>query len=275
MIRHVLSVALAVGVVVGPAGAQEVPLDRLNLPDGFRIEVFASGVENARQMALSPDGTLFVGTRQAGNVYAVLDENKDRVADKVVTVASGLNMPNGVAFRDGALYVAEVNRVLRYDGIESRLDSPPEPVVLNDQLPRSASTVGNTSGSGPTGSCMSRSVRRATSATGQVKIRALERSSGWTPMARVRRSSREESEIPWASTGSLAPASCGSPTTNEIVSATRVPRIRCTMRPRLASTLDIPSVMAATCRILSSPTVRASSSARPRRSSDRTSLQSG
>ena len=91
--------------------------------------MFASGVENARQMALTPDGTLFVGTRQAGNVYAVLDANGDHVADDVVTIASGLNMPNGVAFRDGNLYVAEVNRVLRYDGIESRLNNPPEPVV--------------------------------------------------------------------------------------------------------------------------------------------------
>ncbi len=151
MMRHVLSVALAAGVVASPALAQEIPLDRLNLPDGFRIEVFASGVENARQMALSPDGTLFVGTRQAGNVYAVLDENKDHVADKVVTVASGLNMPSGVAFRDGALYVAEVNRVLRYDGIESRLDSPPEPVVLNDQLPTERAHGWKYIGFGPDG----------------------------------------------------------------------------------------------------------------------------
>ena len=129
------SAAMAVGLVAGCASAQEVHLDRLTLPDGFHVEVFASDVENARQMALSPGGMLFVSSRRAGNVYAVLDENNDHVADSVLTIASGLNMPNGVAFRDGDLYVAEVNRVLRYDGIESRLDSPPEPVVLNDQLP--------------------------------------------------------------------------------------------------------------------------------------------
>ena len=132
---RLLSAATAVIAVAGCAGAQEIQLDRLTLPDGFHVEVFASDVENARQMALAPDGTLFVSTRQAGNVYAVLDENDDHVADRVLTIASGLSMPNGVAFRDGDLYVAEVNRVLRYDGIESRLDSPPEPVVLNDQLP--------------------------------------------------------------------------------------------------------------------------------------------
>ena len=135
MLKRVLVTVLAAGVLSVFTSGQDVPLDRLTLPDGFTIEVFASGVENARQMALSPGGTLFVSTRQAGNVYAVLDENDDHVADRIVTIASGLNMPNGVAFRDGSLYVAEVNRVLRYDQIETTLENPPEPVVLNDQLP--------------------------------------------------------------------------------------------------------------------------------------------
>ena len=137
MTKWSLSLALVVGVLGMGQGlaAQEIPLDRLTLPQGFAIQVYARGVENARQMALSANGTLFVGTRRAGNVYAVLDENNDHVADRVVTIASGLRMPNGVAFRDGDLYVAEVNRVLRFEGIESRLDDPPEPVVLNDGLP--------------------------------------------------------------------------------------------------------------------------------------------
>ena len=110
-------------------------LDRLTLPPGFSIEVYAADVPNARQMALSPNGTLFVSTRRAGNVYAVLDEDGDQSADRVLTLASGLNMPNGVAFRDGALYVAEVNRVWRYDDIEANLESPPEPVLVNDSFP--------------------------------------------------------------------------------------------------------------------------------------------
>ena len=137
MTKWSLSLALVVGVLGMGQGlnAQEIPLDRLTLPQGFAIQVYARGVENARQMALSPSGTLFVGTRRAGNVYAVLDDDDDHLADRVVTIASGLRMPNGVAFRDGDLYVAEVNRVLRFDGIESRLDDPPEPVVLNDGLP--------------------------------------------------------------------------------------------------------------------------------------------
>ena len=115
--------------------AQDLPLDRLTLPSGFNVEVYASGIENPRQMALSPSGTLFVSTRQAGNVYAVVDDDDNHVADRVVTVASGLMMPNGVAFRDGNLYVAEINRILRFDGVESDLDFPPDPVVVNDGLP--------------------------------------------------------------------------------------------------------------------------------------------
>ena len=116
------------------AGA-EMPLGKIRLPPGFRIEVYAAGVPGARSMTLSPGGVLFVGSRDAGNVYAVLDRGKKNRADEVVTVASGLNMPNGVAFRDGALYVAEVSRVLRYDGIEARLNHPPKPVVVNNSFP--------------------------------------------------------------------------------------------------------------------------------------------
>lgn len=130
-----LGVVLAT-VVVAPLAAQtKLPLDTIQLPPGFAIEVYAEGVANARSMVRSPNGTLFVGTRNAGHVYAVLDENGDQKADKVHTIATGLNMPNGVAFRDGALYVAEVNRILRYDDIEKRLASPPEPVVVNDTYP--------------------------------------------------------------------------------------------------------------------------------------------
>jgi glucose/arabinose dehydrogenase len=86
-------------------------------------------------MALGANGTLFVGSRTAGNVYAILDTDRDHEADRVVTIATGLSMPNGVAFRDGALYVAEINRVWRFDGIEASLDRPPKPVLLYDKYP--------------------------------------------------------------------------------------------------------------------------------------------
>lgn len=120
----------------GVDNAQGLPLHQITLPPGFEIDVYASPVPNARSMTLSPSGALFVGTRTAGNVYAVVDRDKDGQADEVVTIAQRLNMPNGVAFRDGALYVAEVDRVLRYDDIEAHLKDPPAPVVVHDGFPK-------------------------------------------------------------------------------------------------------------------------------------------
>lgn len=114
----------------------ELPYNNISLPPGFEINVYALDLPNARSMALSPNGTLFVGTRTEGAVYALRDEDGDHYAERGFILANGLNMPNGVAFKDGALYVAEVNRVLRFDNIEANLDNPPEPVVVNDSFPR-------------------------------------------------------------------------------------------------------------------------------------------
>ncbi|HSP89998.1 MAG TPA: hypothetical protein VLN08_03790, partial [Vicinamibacterales bacterium] len=116
--------------------SSRLPLSTLKLPPGFSISVYAENVPNARSMALSPGGTLFVGTRTAGNVYAVVDADKDQKADKVVTIATGLEMPNGVAVRNGALFVAEVSRILRFDNIEAALEKPPAPVVVTDAYPK-------------------------------------------------------------------------------------------------------------------------------------------
>ena len=116
-------------------------LDRIKLPPGFKISIYASNVDAARSLALSPGGVLYVGSRwddrnsQPGKVYAVVDKNGDYQADEVLTIASGLNMPNGVALHDGDLYVAEVNRITRYGDIDSHLTSPPAPVVINDGYP--------------------------------------------------------------------------------------------------------------------------------------------
>jgi glucose/arabinose dehydrogenase len=112
------------------------PIERLKLPAGFRVSVFADDVENARSLALGSKGTVFVGTRSEGDVYALVDADKDGKAEEVITIATGLNSPNGVAFRDGALYVAEINRILRYDDIEANLKKPPKPVVVSDKFPR-------------------------------------------------------------------------------------------------------------------------------------------
>ncbi len=111
-----------------------LPLSTIKLPPGFSISVFAE-VDNARSMVLSPDGTLFIGNRNEDKVYAVKDTNGDNKADKRWVIASGLNMPNGVAFKDGDLYVAEVSRILRFKDIESHLSNPGKPEVVYDKYP--------------------------------------------------------------------------------------------------------------------------------------------
>lgn len=111
--------------------AKELPLDKLKVPSGFKVEVWAEGVPEARSLALGDKGTVFVSNRNAKNVYAVVDKGGSR---EVKTLLKGLNSPNGVAFSKGTLYVAERDRITRYDGIESRLDNPPEGKVVAENL---------------------------------------------------------------------------------------------------------------------------------------------
>ena len=108
------------------------------VPPGFHVTVFADSVQNAREMALGPRGTVFVGSMFAGKVYAIIDRDGDHKADRVVVIASGLNQPNGVAIHNGALYVATNSRILRFDDIERHLDAPPAPAVVRDSLPNSS-----------------------------------------------------------------------------------------------------------------------------------------
>lgn len=112
----------------------ELPLSSIKLPKGFSISVYAE-VDNARSMAMSPNGTLFVGNRNGDKVYAVKDTDGDFKADKKWVIASGLNMPNGVAFKDGNLYVAEVSRIHKFSNIESKLDAPGKSQVIYDKFP--------------------------------------------------------------------------------------------------------------------------------------------
>jgi len=125
------SLALALAFAA-PARGDELPLDRIKLPPGFAIEVLAR-VPQAREMALGARGTLFAGSL-GGKVYAVVPA-KPGAAPAVRTIASGLDRPVGVAFRDGSLYVSAVSRILRFDDIENRLDHPPAPVVVTDRFP--------------------------------------------------------------------------------------------------------------------------------------------
>ena len=125
---------LAVGLA-GSARQATAPLPPLVLPAGFQADVFAEKVENARSMALGPQGTVFVGSQYVGKVHAVVYSDGDQKADRVVVIASGLDQPNGVAMRNGALYVATASRLLRFDDIEKHLDAPPAPVTVRDDLP--------------------------------------------------------------------------------------------------------------------------------------------
>ncbi len=115
----------------------KLPLHTIKMPAGFSISIFAE-VEDARSMAISPGGTVFVGNKGEDKVYALRDTDGDLVADKKWVLASGLNMPNGVAFRDGALYVAETNKISKWEGIESRLGNPGKLTVVYDKYPTEA-----------------------------------------------------------------------------------------------------------------------------------------
>lgn len=110
-------------------------LKQLKLPVGFSISIYAEDVPNARTLALGRHGVVYVGSRQQGKVYAVNDSNGDGFADKHYLVASNLNMPNGVAYSGGDLFVAETNRILRFKQIDNNLDKLLKPEVIYDKLP--------------------------------------------------------------------------------------------------------------------------------------------
>jgi glucose/arabinose dehydrogenase len=127
--------AAAPAAPAAPAEDPSLPLQNIKLPPGFRIALYAR-VPKARSLALGPKGTVFVGQRERdGMVHAVRDRDGDGRAEEVTVVARGLDTPNGVAVRGGALYVAEISRILRYDGIEDRLANPPAPAVVTAALP--------------------------------------------------------------------------------------------------------------------------------------------
>ncbi len=107
----------------------------IKLPPGFEIRLFAENVPNARQLALGDHGTVFAGSRKAGVVHAVVDQDGDLFAEGIYVVDQDLNMPTGVEFRFGSLYVGAVDRILRYDDIETSLDHPPEPEVVTAEFP--------------------------------------------------------------------------------------------------------------------------------------------
>jgi len=111
--------------------SKDLPVDKLKVPAGFKVEVWVDGIPEARSLALGDKGTVFVSNRLAKNVYAVVDKGGAR---EVKTLLKGLNAPNGIVFNKGTLYVAERHRITRYDGIEGSLDNVAEGKVVIDGL---------------------------------------------------------------------------------------------------------------------------------------------
>jgi glucose/arabinose dehydrogenase len=116
-----------------PAAADKLPTAKLKVPPGFNIEVYASGMANARSLALGDKGTVFVGSRLVDKVYAIVNKDGRR---SVKVLASGLYRPNGVAFLDGTLYIAELSQISKIEKVEDVIDNPPKPVMIYDKLPK-------------------------------------------------------------------------------------------------------------------------------------------
>jgi len=116
-----------------PTTADKLPTAKLKLPKGFKIELYASGVDNARTLRLGDKGTVFVSSRIKDKIHAIVDKDGKR---EVKVIASGLHRPNGIVLHNGTLYIAELSKISKIDHVEDVLDNPPKPVVIYDNLPK-------------------------------------------------------------------------------------------------------------------------------------------
>ncbi len=131
-------VAMAAGASPALAAGVESRLDQIELPPGFSIALYADDVPNARSLTRSNGGVIYVGTRREDVVYALQDTDGDGRADRQSIVAKGLDMPNGVVWYQGDLYIAENERISRLRDIDQRLQNPPKPEVIYAELPGEA-----------------------------------------------------------------------------------------------------------------------------------------
>lgn len=138
-------------LLAAPLWAAPPKMELLQLPPGFHVSVYASDVPSARAMTLAPNGTVFVGSMRAGKVYALTDGNDDGRVEQVRVVASDLEMPIGVAFHDGDLYISAVSRIVVLRDIAGQLDDPPEPQLITDELPTETHHGGRFIAFGPDG----------------------------------------------------------------------------------------------------------------------------
>ena len=116
-----------------PTPVDKLPLDKLKVKDGLKIEVYAAGVPNARTLRLGDKGTVFVSSRVQDKVHAIVTKDGKR---EMKVIASGLHRPNGIALHNGTLYIAELSQISKIDKIEDNLDTPPKPTVILDGLPK-------------------------------------------------------------------------------------------------------------------------------------------
>src|SRR6202051_1124388 len=115
------------------AAPDKLPTAKLKLPPGFNIEVYAAGMANARSLAQSDKGTVFVGSRLVDKVYAITNKEGKR---EVKVLASGLYRPNGVAYHNGTLFIAELSKISKIDKVDDVIDNPPKPTMIYDNLPK-------------------------------------------------------------------------------------------------------------------------------------------
>ena len=125
-----------VGSIAQANVQKKLPMETLKVSPGFQLSIYANNVPEARQLAVGDKGTVFVGSLKSGNVYALVDKDQDSVADERITIATGLKQPAGVAFKDGTLYIAAIDQIVRMDKIEENLKLPGQPVLVTNDLPK-------------------------------------------------------------------------------------------------------------------------------------------
>jgi glucose/arabinose dehydrogenase len=116
-----------------PTAADQLPISKLKAPRGFKIELYAAGVDNARTLRLGDKGAVFVSSRVRDKIYAIVERGGRR---EVKVIASGLYRPNGIAFHNGTLYIAELSQISKIENVEDVLDDPPKPTVIYSELPK-------------------------------------------------------------------------------------------------------------------------------------------
>jgi glucose/arabinose dehydrogenase len=116
-----------------PTPADKLPVTKLKAPPGFKIDLYASGVDNARTLRLGDKGTVFVSSRIKDKIHAIVEKNGNR---EVKVIASGLHRPNGIVLHNGTLYIAELSQISKIENVEANLDNPPKPAVIFSDLPK-------------------------------------------------------------------------------------------------------------------------------------------